>query len=588
MTPALRFILLSGLALVAAACGNQVAPTGGPKDTTPASVTKTDPPTGTLNYTKGEATFYFDEPVRPVAIGTELLISPLPRRRPKASLSDNAKKIRLKFDEVLLPQTTYVITLTGVKNYYENLPMASAYTLAFSTGTYIDSLQITGSVKDYQGEIPYGLTLLLFDADSVQGTDFFGKKPAYLTKIDSSGNFHFKYLRRTQYKLFGVKDADQSNSYNAPSEPVALPMDTLIVFSETDSLQTTTLISFLQDLRGPQVRSYAWLSEQSLLIRFSERPRLDYLEATISDTLRQDSLPLEYGHWLGGTDLEAVFHSPLPNFEPAALRLIRISDSLGNRADSLVRLLPTRTKTWKDPLLTKPVFSDKDTAFELITPRLLTADDYSLIRIMDTTGKDTTLRPLPLSVKQDGFRVLVRPQSLPAPKRKMRLEVDGRLFARADSDSVYSYSLTWPDLSDQATVSGKVRFEDSTLRGPFVVQMLSNDKQQTVVGTAYDTVFTFRYLKPGNYTFRIVIDTDSNQVWTPGQATPYRLPETILVSKGELLSVRAGWQYDDYEVLAGKKEPGQRPGPGGPPGADGSRPAPPAVVPGGGGKGNRP
>ncbi len=584
-------LLVVWVAMALYACGNQVAPTGGPRDTTPARVVKTDPPIASLNQTSGAMTFFFDEAVKPAVYGTDIFISPLPRKRPKIILSDNARKISINLQDDLLPNTTYVVTLTGVKNHHENMPMTEAFTLAFSTGSFIDSLEIKGTIAGGSGEKVKDFTLLLFDADSIQGTDFFNKRPAYITKIDSAGGFHFNYLRRTSYKVFAVKDADQSNTYNSPAEPVGIPLDTIITFSMDDTLALASIVTFTQDLKGPQIRSYAWLSDSLMLIRFSERPRLDWLTLFTTDTLGADTLPMASVFWLGGTDIEALVKTSRSREQTFDLRMIRVSDSLDNSTDSTLRVSPERIKTLESPMVRKPEFSFDQMAFELILPRPFMPTDTAFIHLKDTTGGDSVFRAQPVRIRQNGLQLLIEPLKKPEKKRKYLLEVMGAYFTPgADSDSAYVFVVEWPDITDYGTINGKVNLPDTTYQGKIVVQMVPSDNLNAIpVGTAYDRMFEFKNVKPGNYTFRVVLDADSNQTWTPGRVTPYRLPEKILVDKGPSVVIRANWDYEEYTVEAAplsEKAPEQAPGKGktGGPGAAGQN-APGTPPAGGFGKG---
>ena len=233
-------------------CGQKGSPQGGPKDTDPPAVTQVLPKDSTLNFDGKLVRFYFSEPIRKPTYGKEIFISPF-TERPKIILSDNAKRLSIEFQEDLRPQTTYLITLTEVKDLHESNPLAEPYILAFSTGDQLDSMEIKGKLfLPSLVRILKKMTVLLFDSDSIQNQDFFLKRPAYLTQSNESGEFSFKYLRNTNYKILAVKDDDSSNSLSSNEEAIAIPSDSLLQF-EDDSTNFTTvsLYFFPQDVDTP-------------------------------------------------------------------------------------------------------------------------------------------------------------------------------------------------------------------------------------------------------------------------------------------------------------------------------------------------
>ena len=103
---------------------------------------------------------------RPPTYGKDLFISPFLPEPPIISLA--GKKVKVIFPEQLLDSTTYVLSFTEIKDENASNKM-EAFTLAFSTGPAIDSMEVKGKVEgiDWKGSGIADVTLLLFDADSV-------------------------------------------------------------------------------------------------------------------------------------------------------------------------------------------------------------------------------------------------------------------------------------------------------------------------------------------------------------------------------------------------------------------------------------
>jgi hypothetical protein len=127
-------------------CAIQVSPEGGPKDILPPVLTKSDPPNKSLHFKKEKINLYFNEYVGLLNPGQEIIISPLINPQPKFSL--RKKGILIKFDDTLRKNTTYTIQFgRAVADITENNVLADL-TYVFSTGDKLDSLKLSGKVKD--------------------------------------------------------------------------------------------------------------------------------------------------------------------------------------------------------------------------------------------------------------------------------------------------------------------------------------------------------------------------------------------------------------------------------------------------------
>ncbi|MEL6590886.1 MAG: Ig-like domain-containing protein, partial [Bacteroidota bacterium] len=469
----LMFSLRLGLCLVLATslsdCAKPAAPTGGPRDETPPQVVRTFPEIGSLNQETQIIKIYFDEAIRKGTYGKEIFISPLPESRPKVILSDNAKRLTIKFDEVLRPQTTYVITLTELADFNASNKMKEAFTLAFSTGDQLDSLKIRGKIQSpVVGKPAEEMTVMLFDADSVFNNDLFLKTPAYITKPNASGEFTFEYLRRAEYRAFAIADKDNSNSYSTPSERIAVAMDTVIRFADdTTVVAETELFAFIADQQAPLLLSYVWNGANNLLLKFNENLNLDDLEAYISDTLGENSETLDTYQWFPDPDPELKMYSPRGRAEYSNLSLLKVKDSLGYRTDTLLRLEPRRYRKLTAPVQNKPALNVSREYWEMMSYRPWRTIDSSLVFLTDTSRVDSLQKRYAVVVEAQGYELSVRPKAK-IPYGPYRLNIAGTYLLPADSvntDTTYRYAVEWPDPADYGTLSGRVILDSLDYQG---------------------------------------------------------------------------------------------------------------------------
>lgn len=536
-----------------ASCAKPLSPTGGPKDEVAPEVTKTVPENQSLNFKGNEVRIFFSEAIKAPSFDKEIFISPLVKR-PKILRSDNARRIAIKFAEDLRPQTTYVISLTEIKDNTEGNDIEESFTLAFSTGDQLDSMGIEGKVLSaIVGKGEKDMKILLYDADSIVNNNFLGKRPAYISKTDDQGFFSFKYLRNAPYKILGLIDTDQSNTYSQPGERVAIMQDTLLTFDSKDSTQLATaeLYAFLPDNQAPQLRRSTWTHPNTLALVVSENLRLDPMKLFRTDTLGQDSIELtDFSFWQNGSDVELLIHMPVSKENYSQLHFSSIQDSLGNSLDSVYLVTPNRSRNPENPLLKKPSLNIEKESWEVLPYRKILEEDNKYFSLRDTNSVDSLRKTLPLTWERKGLRYWMKPGAEIDPEQAYKLEIDGAFFQQKDSslmDSTFSYTVKWFDPENFGTINGRLIMNDSLYTGPVILQMMDKEK---IIRSVQDTVFNFKNIPKGSYTFKIIADADNNGVWTPGSIYPVRLPEKIF-QDATPISIRENWDFEDHEVRMG-------------------------------------
>ena len=136
--------------LVAAACAREGMPPGGPRDRIPPWVVETDPPAGSTHVPLDVTpTLTFSERIQPRSIEGNLFIAPIVEFEAEPDWRGN--EITVRFEEPLLADRTYIITVgTGIRDMRSNR-MDSTYVYALSTGSSIEEGEVSGmTVHDGQ------------------------------------------------------------------------------------------------------------------------------------------------------------------------------------------------------------------------------------------------------------------------------------------------------------------------------------------------------------------------------------------------------------------------------------------------------
>lgn len=230
------FIIICSLSLFR--CANIARPTGGPKDSIPPEVLSENPPNYTTNFNSKKISIQFDEYIKFNNQNKEFSISPDLEKQPQY-------KIKKKFLEITLPDslednTTYTINLgNGLVDYNEGNPIKN-YTYVFSTGPELDSLTISGSVKNaftkqFDEKVDNDVRVLLIP---ISQDSIFGKKKANIyTSVDTSGNFIFRNLREDTYRIYAIKEQNNDRIYNNPEESIGFIADSLVLNKNIDNIK---------------------------------------------------------------------------------------------------------------------------------------------------------------------------------------------------------------------------------------------------------------------------------------------------------------------------------------------------------------
>ncbi|MBN1337971.1 MAG: Ig-like domain-containing protein [Bacteroidales bacterium] len=210
-------------------CANPVSPAGGPKDVAPPVLTGSDPVPGSVNFSAKTLRLDFDEFIELKNIQEEVILSPPTGELPEIKL--RGKSVIVEFNDDLLENTTYNIFFgDAITDITEGNPLTSFH-FSFSTGPYIDSLMVEGTVHDaFTGEPVKGAFVMLYPPhnDTVPQDSLPLKvRPYYLSKSDDKGYFRINNVKNGPLKLFALKDVNANLIYDLPNESIAFA-DSLI------------------------------------------------------------------------------------------------------------------------------------------------------------------------------------------------------------------------------------------------------------------------------------------------------------------------------------------------------------------------
>lgn len=255
------------LSIMASGCGQQVAPTGGPRDSIPPKLVSSLPAYKSVEFKGNKIILLFDEYVTLENPFEKLVYSPTPKNNPTAE--SKLKTVTFKIKDTLEENTTYRIDFGNALKDINESNALEDFSFTFSTGKFIDSAYLTGKVyMAADGKTDSTLIVMLhrnFDDSAVAK-----EKPRYYTPLKGDGSFYFGNLKPGKYNVFALKDADGGKKYDQASELIAFYSSPINIGTDT----LLTLYAFEQEDDKPKTKNTPSLPKTTAKKRNPEDTRL--------------------------------------------------------------------------------------------------------------------------------------------------------------------------------------------------------------------------------------------------------------------------------------------------------------------------
>jgi Bacterial Ig-like domain len=214
-------------------CANIVPPQGGPRDSLPPVLEKADPGDSSKNFKGNRITFTFDEFIDVQSIQENLMVSPQPNETPIVDYK--LKTVTVKLKDTLEQNTTYTLNFRDAVRDVNEGNIYKNFTYTFSTGPYLDSLQLAGKVILAEtGRADSTLIVVLHTSNDDSAVQ--KEKPRYITRLDSRGYFLFTNLPAKTFYVYALKDESGTKRYMNPRQLFAFADKPVAVSAKTDSI----------------------------------------------------------------------------------------------------------------------------------------------------------------------------------------------------------------------------------------------------------------------------------------------------------------------------------------------------------------
>lgn len=612
-TAILSLMGLMGLLILLGSCARMGEPDGGWYDETPPKVVNASPADKAIDVNSKKITINFDEFIKIDNPSEKVIVSPPQLEQPE--IRGEGKKITVKLEDELKPNTTYTIDFSdAISDNNEGNPMGN-YTYSFSTGDHIDTLEVSGYVVEAENLEPIkGILVGLY---SNQHDSAFRKLPMLrVSRTDSRGHFVIKGVAEGDYRIYALKDADGDYKFNQKSEQIAFTPEVITPSWKPDVRQDTLWKDTLHIASISQQHYTHFLPDDIVLSAFTEEQTDRYFQK--AERKNANYFILYFSH--GDADLPVIkgmnFNeknafitepslnqdtitywlkdSALINQDTLRMQVsYNMTDTLGNlvsQTDTLevlskdpyarrMKLQKEAFEKWKkrqdrnkergkeyqttmppEPLemninVPSQMAPDENPSFDFVTP--LEKTDTAKIHLYEKIDTLWYRAKYQIGASPGNLRKLAMVAQWD-PGHEYSLELDSAAF-------VDIYGMPSKKIKQGIRIRALDEYSTLTLtihgmEGKHCIVQLMNaaDKPVKEVATSTSTA-TFYYVKPDKYYLRLIDDRNDNGKWDTGNYDLQQQPEAVYYYPGQI-ECRAKW--DVRETWEPRRNPLNRQKPG--------------------------
>jgi uncharacterized protein (DUF2141 family) len=522
-------------------CAKRGSISGGLKDTLAPVLKICLPKNYTTNFSTKTVQFTFDEYVKLKNVNKQLIISPPLKYQPEITPSTASKTITLKIKDTLAPNTTYSFNFgESIQDNNEGNPL-SQFKFLCSTGSYIDSLAIKGTIADaHNTKTDHFVSVMLYEANE-KYTDsiVFKENPRYVTNtLDSATTFELEHLKAGKYLLVALKDENSNYRFNPKEDKIGFHQQFITV--PTDSVFNLKLF---KEVPANKTVKASQASANRLLLGYEGEPN----QIKVSLTKAGENYPVLLSKFPKKDSIQ-IWHKPIKwstktKEDKAKIDSISMDVTNSNdRKNFVVKLKGLKV----DSLSIKPIFSGVlplKNEFEMETSTPIVKWDASKISIK---RKDSTQVAFTVSNDSWNQKITLAFAKEPLEKYRIQLMPGALLDFMEQTNDTLDYKVETKNTSEygnlQLTITNAKRF-------PLLVELL--DKSGEVLEQAVlasPQPLPFALIKPEKYTLRVIYDDNQNKVWDAGNFLAKRQSEEVFYFPKEI-DVRANWDVEQLVNL---------------------------------------
>lgn len=518
-------------------CAKRGSITGGLKDTLAPVLSVSFPENYSTNFKAKEIKLTFDEYVKLKDLNKQLIISPPMKYEPIILPTNVSKNISIKILDTLQANTTYSFNFgQSIIDNNEGNPY-NQFKYVFSTGSYIDSLSIEGTVKDaYKKEVESFVSVMLYDVnDTFKDSIVYKQNPRYITNtLDSLKTFKLENLKAGKYLLVAMKDYGSNNKFNSKKDKIGfyqeyinVPSDSKYELKLFKEIQAFKTLRPYQASKNRLILPYEGIAKN---IKITLKNGETVLPTIITKFPKKDSLQV----WFKPLKIDSLA-AAISQEKYTKSYTVKIRDQ---KKDSLfINAVQSGTLNFKN-------------RFTLTTNTPLDKFDNSKIKLIN---KDSVSVDFKTEYDEFNQQLFLDFKKEPLQKYTFRIMPGALTDYLGQSNDTLIYKFITRDLADY----GNLKVNLQNVKQFPVILELTNEKGD-VLATQYSENspnVEFNLIEPGLFWLRLIYDDNKNQVWDSGNYLEKRQAEEVIYFS-KSVDVRANWDVDQVFDVSIPYSPG--------------------------------
>lgn len=513
------------LVLIISSCARRGRPEGGPIDEDKPIMVKTDPPFKSIHFDEDEIKIYFDEYIKLKDVASQLIISPPLEYPPVISPQGTpSKRIIIKIKDTLQENTTYTFNFgqSIIDNTEGNV--LDNFRYIFSTGSYVDSLEVKGTIKDaFDLKMIENPTLMLYPiTENFNDSIIYNEKPMYIGSTIDSVNWNISNIKAGKYLLIALNDNSKNHKFNPKEDRIAF--HTTYISVPTDSIYEMSLFNEILPFRLPTKPKEA---AKGHIIFGYEGDASGFKVNTISKT------PTDFKSLVTFDQQKDTLHYWFKNYD---------KDSILMETSKKIILDTIKIKLRSEEIDSLKIGASAQGTLHL-RDTLKIASNVPMVKI-DTsrilfTDKDSVRVPYQVLVSKNKNRLIFDFDK----KEQDKYEVI--LFPGAITDfyGVQNDTLNVNFATKKSTNYSSLFLTINNVKSYPIIIHLIDDKGKIVEKKYAKEAREYKFINllPSRYKVRIIYDTNNNKKWDTGNFLLKQQPEKVYYFKN-VINAKANWE----------------------------------------------
>jgi Bacterial Ig-like domain len=533
-----KFINIFLIVLIVVSCARRGRPTGGPKDEDSPIMVTAEPPFETTNFDKKKIKILFDEYIKLKNVGKQLIISPPLKYKPIVSPLGTASKIlEIEILDTLKPETTYIFNFgTSVQDNNEGNILYN-FKYVFSTGDYIDSLSLKGTIRDaLSNDVDKEVSILLYKIDSTYNDSLIYKGlPNYIANTLDTVTWNITNIKKGKYLLAALKQKNYDYKFKPKTDKIAFYPELIDIPVDSSASFELSLFKEILDYR---ITRPSEVSKQHIVFGYEgivKDLKVDLLSKVPDDFKSVEAFEADkdtLNYWFNTADLDSL-QFKITNYLRDTTYVDTVVVKL--RAKEFDSLIVGGNKRGSIKLKEN---------FKMLSNQPITKIDTSKIQIVD---KDSVKIPFKAIISDFKTELLLKFDKIPSNYYKIKMLPQAITTFFEQSKDTFRYRVSTKRITDYGSIF-------LTLKGvksyPLIIELV-NSRGKVVQSQYVEKLreLSFRSLNPSKYFIRAIYDNNKNKKWDTGNFLERIQPEKVIYFPKQM-DVRANWEVSEIFDLS--------------------------------------